>query len=559
MPVKIFRAEAAVGMAADRLLADAGIGSLRRWMPGTAGLKFVHSLATKPRVVAGRGAQTAAELARVAAGTSVVMPERGDGRFADAAWTTNPLLRRVMHAYLVAGRATTALVADAQLDWRADERMRFLTDNLVEAVSPSNHPILNPVALKAAIDTGGLNFIRGAKALARDMSSAPRLPRMVEPNAFEVGKDLAVTPGTVVLRTEQFELLQYAPQTNEVRQVPLLVIPALINKYYATDLAPGRSLIEHLVKSGQQVFVMSWRNPDARHRDWGVDSYAQAVLDALSAVERICDVDATMVCGFCSGGILAALVAAHLAATESLERIAGLTLPVTLIDQSRAGGLIDPSTARIAAVISARRGYLPGPALAEAFAWLRPGDLIWRYWVNNYLLGRTPPPFDILFWNADSTGMPAALHREFLELGISNKIAMGEANVLGSSVDLSKITVDAYLVAAIADHLCKWESCYATTALLGGKSRFVLSTSGHIAAIINPPGNEKATFRVGEENPSDPSAWLAAAKSHKGSWWDDYVAWLDQRCGPLVPRPEQAGGDGLEPIGAAPGSYIFDR
>jgi polyhydroxyalkanoate synthase len=551
--------DAPVGMGADRLLADAAIGNVRRWWPGSAVFKLVRSLATKPRVTTGRTLGMAQGLYRVAVGTSAVTPARGDRRFDDPAWTTNPLLRRALQAYLVAGETTVSLVADAQLDWRAEDRVRFLVDNLIEALSPSNSPVLNPTALAAAIETGGQNFARGGRALVRDMASAPRLPRMVEPDAFVVGEDLAVTPGAVVLRTEHFELIQYAPQTDDVRQVPLLIVPALINKYYAMDLAPGRSLVEHLVNAGQQVFLMSWRNPDARHRHWGLDSYGRALLDALDAIELICGVDSTMLFAPCSGGILASLVVAHLAATGQQHRIAGLTLPVTLIDQSRAGALIDAPTAKLATAMSARRGYLPGSALAEAFAWMRPGDLVWRYWVNNYLLGRSPPPFDLLFWNADSTRMPAALHREFLDLGLGDKVAAGEARLFDTPADLSAITVDSYLIAAVADHLCKWESCYATTGLLGGRSRFVLSNSGHIAAIVNPPGNRKAAFRTAEENPADASDWLQGATSHEGSWWHDYVDWLGERCGDLIPRAQELGGPGLPRLADAPGTYIFER
>lgn len=552
-------AEAPVGMGADRLLADAAIGNVHRWWPGKAAVKLVRGLATRPRVTTGRTLGMTKGLYRVVVGTSGVTPARGDRRFDDPAWTTNPLLRRALQAYLVAGDTALGLVADAQLDWRSNDRVRFLVDNFIEALSPSNNPVLNPTALAAAIETGGQNFARGGRALVRDMASAPRIPRMVEPDAFVVGEDLAVTPGAVVLRTEHFELIQYAPQTEDVRQVPLLIVPALINKYYAMDLAPGRSLVEHLVKANQQVFLMSWRNPDARHRDWGLDSYGRAVLDALDAIETICNVDSTVLFAPCSGGILASLVVAHLAATGQQHRIAGLTLPVTLIDQSRAGALIDAPTAKLATAISARRGYLPGSALAEAFAWMRPGDLVWRYWVNNYLLGRTPPPFDLLFWNADSTRMPAALHREFLDLGLGDKVAAGEARLFDTPADLSAITVDAYLIAAIADHLCKWESCYATTGLLGGRSRFVLSNSGHIAAIVNPPGNRKATFRTAEENPADPSDWLQGAASHEGSWWHDYVAWLGERCGGLIPRAQELGGPDFPCLADAPGTYIFER
>jgi polyhydroxyalkanoate synthase len=386
---------------------------------------------------------------------------------------------------------------------------------------------------------------------------------MVQADAFEVGADLAVTPGAVVLRTPMFELLQYQPQTPTVRRVPLLIVPPTINKYYILDLAPGRSLVEYLVQSGQQVFVISWRNPDARHRDWGADAYGRAIVQAQQATRRICRADRSLLLGLCSGGILAAMVLAHLVATGRRDRVAGFSLAVTVLDQARAGmasAALDETTAKAAVAASAARGFLDGRALAEVFAWLRPGDLIWNYWVNNYLQGRTPPPFDILYWNADTTRMPAALHRDFVGLALGNTLTHpGAAGMLGSPVDLAKIDVDSYVVAGIADHLCPWQSCYRSTQLLGGRPRFVLSTSGHIASIVNPPGNPKATFRTASDSPPDPADWLGQASTERGSWWPDYVRWLQERSGGEKGRPRRLGAAGFSPLDPAPGTYVMDR
>jgi class II poly(R)-hydroxyalkanoic acid synthase len=389
------------------------------------------------------------------------------------------------------------------------------------------------------------------------------VPSTVTPDAFEVGADLAVTPGAVVLRTPMFELLQYRPQTPRVRRVPLLVVPPTINKYYIVDLAPGRSLVEYLVASGQQVFVVSWRNPDARHRDWGADAYGRAILEALQATRRICRVDRSLLLGLCSGGILAAMTLAHLAAAGGQERVAGFGLAVAVLDQARAGtagAFLDERTARAAVAASAARGYLDGRALAEVFAWLRPGDLIWSYWVNNYLQGRTPAPFDILYWNADTTRMTAALHRDFLRLAVDNALTRpGGAAMLGSPVDLARLDTDAYVVAGVADHLCPWQSCYRSTQLLGGRSRFVLSSSGHIASMVNPPGNGKASYRTAPDTPPDPADWLDGAVTERGSWWPDYVGWLERRGGGDKARPRRLGAAGLPPMEPAPGTYVLDR
>jgi poly(3-hydroxyalkanoate) synthetase len=366
-----------------------------------------------------------------------------------------------------------------------------------------------------------------------------------------------------VLRTPVFELLQYRPRTPRVRRVPLLVVPPTINKYYIVDLAPGRSLVEYLVDSGQQVFVISWRNPDARHRDWDADTYGQAILDALEATRRICRADRSALLGLCSGGILAAMALAHLAAVGGQDGVAGFGLAVAVLDQTRAGtaaAALDDRTARAAVAASAARGYLDGRTLAEVFAWLRPGDLIWHYWVNNYLRGRTPPAFDILYWNADTTRMAAGLHRDLVGLAVGNAFTRpGAATMLGSPVDLAKVGMDAYLVAGAADHLCPWQACYRSTQLLGGRSRFVLSTSGHIASMVNPPGNRKASFRTAPDNPPDPADWLAGSTTEGGSWWPDFVGWLERRGGGEKARPRRLGAAGLPPLDPAPGSYVLDR
>jgi len=547
----------------DALLIDAAFGPVRTLAPDLSTVKLAARLAIRPRTTARRLGSLVAELARAGAGISELAPANGDRRFADPAWARNPLLRRIMQAYLAAGSTAEGLIDDGELGWRDDQRMRFLATNLVEALSPSNVPLLNPASAKAAIDTAGLNFVRGGASLARDMMRAPRIPQMVDGSGFAVGGNLAATPGAVVLRTDVFELIQYAPQTPMVREVPLLLVPPTINKFYVIDLAPGRSWIEHLVRSGQQTFVLSWRNPDARHAAWGLDTYVRAILDALDAVERICRCERTVLGGVCSGGILASIVASHLAGTGQLDRLAGLGLAVTVLDQRRAGvpaALGDRYVAAAATAVSRRRGYLDGRMLAEIFAWLRPGDLVWNYWVNNYLLGRKPPAFDVLYWNADTTRMSAKLYADFVDLALNNRLAKPySATVLGLPVDLRTVDVDAYVVAGIADHITPWQSCYRTVDMLGGQTRFVLSTSGHIAALVNPPHNPKATYRVNGKNPADPQDWLRGATTEQGSWWADFISWLGPRCGPEKRAPRRPGGRGFPVLIEAPGTYVLDR
>ena len=553
---------AAEGSPLDVMLTDAAVGPVRRLLPGRAGLKFAARLASRPVTTARLSAKTAVELGRVVVGRSTIAPAKRDKRFADPAWTGNPVLLRLCQAYLVTGAMLEELVDDADLDWRSEQQMRFVVQMVVDAMAPSNNPLLNPLALKTAFETGGRSYLNGARQFAVDMSSRPFIPSMVDGRGFSVGGNLATSPGQVVLRTPVLELVQYAPSTEQVLQTPLLVVPPMINKFYIADLAPGRSMIEHWVSKGQQVFVISWRNPSAEHRAWDLDTYAGSVVAALDAVEEITGSPRSHVLGLCAGGIVTSTVVSHLVATGQGDRIAGLTLGVTLLDQERAGtvgAMVDANTAQLAVAQSQRKGYLDGKALAGVFAWLRPNDLIWNYWVNNYLLGKRPPAFDVLVWNADTTRMPAGLHRDFIEMTLENALTHpGSFDVLGSPVDLSAVEADAYVVAGSTDHICPWDSCYRTVHLLGGSTRFVLSTAGHIAALVNPPGSAKSNFRVNDALPASTAEWVEGAVTHPGSWWDDHSAWLAERSGDLVPAPTELGSAQHAPIARAPGAYVME-
>jgi polyhydroxyalkanoate synthase subunit PhaC len=548
----------------DLLLTSATKPFASRMMPNATWARFGAKLAQHPGAVAGRAATLTRELGAIAAGNSHRVPARADKRFSDPAWQENPLLHRIMQAYLAAGEAAEGLLDDAALDWRDNEKMRFVMDNLVEGLAPTNNPLLSPLGWKALIDTGGLSATRGLKAFAQDMLSKPRVPAMVSPDAFAVGETVAVTKGAVVLQTSMFELIQYVPQTPKVRATPLLMVPPVINKYYIMDIAPGRSMIEYFVQQGQQVFVISWRNPQARHSDWGFDAYGAAIVEALDAVQKIAGTDSAHLLATCSGGILAAMTAAHLAEIGEGDRIAGLALAVTVLDETRAGfaaAAMSDRAAQAAIRVSRRKGYLDGRDMAEMFAWLRPTDLVWRYWVNNYVQGRKPAAFDVLFWNADTTRMSAALHRDMVLMGLGNALVTpGAVSMLGSPVDLAKITSDAYVIGGVADHISPWQATYRSARLLGSKdNRYVLSTSGHIAALVNPPGNPKASFRTGQVEPEDSQQWLESAQKFADSWWPDYVSWLAERSGPEVDAPKTLGAEDLPPLGPAPGSYVMEK
>ena len=551
------------GAALDLLLTEAGLSTRERFLPGGETLRFVTRLARRPGRVVRRGTALTEELAKVVAGRSELKPPRGDRRFLDPAWSDNWLYRRLLQAYLAVDETVDGVIDDAELNWADDRKLHFIAQSIVDALAPANAPLVNPQVLKGTIDSGGLNFVRGARQFARDMRDPPRLPANVDVSKFAVGRNLGLSPGAVVLRDERFELIQYQPATPEVRAVPVLFVPPMINKYYIADLAPGRSQIEHLVESGQQVFTMSWRNPRAEHRGWGLDAYADAVLEAFDAVLDISGGDRAHILGYCAGGLVTAATVSHLAAVGRLEQVASVTFGVCVIDNEHAnvvGAFANEQIKNVALAASTKKGYLDGRDLASVFLWLRPNDLIWPYVVNNWLLGKEPPTFDILYWNADTTRMPAALHRDFIEISTDNSMRRpGGVTVLGSPVDLGTITVDSYVVAGAVDHISPWQNCYLTTQLLGGRTRFVLSTSGHIAAIVNPPGNKRATYRTaGEQTPPDSADWEELATTTQGTWWTDWNEWLGERSGGMRPAPTRLGNRRHKLVGAAPGEYVLE-
>jgi polyhydroxyalkanoate synthase subunit PhaC len=530
-------------------------------VPIGSAAKAAAALARKQGRTARRTARLAGKLGQIAVGRSQLTPERRDRRFADPAWRGNWLLRRLMQSYLAAAGTVDGLIDDAELDWRADRQARFAAQNVLDALAPTNFPWSNPTVLKELVDQGGANLVRGMRQLARDVSRPPRLPASVDVSKFEVGGSLATTPGAVVLRNEVLELIQYAPQTETVRAVPLMLVPPTINKYYIVDLSPGRSLVEWLVAQGQQVFTISWRNPDAEQGHFDLDTYAEAVADAREAVAAITGQQEVHALGACSGGMITAGLLGSLRAAGRLSEFASVTLMVCVLDNARAGtaaALGSRDLAAAAVAESARKGYLDGRALAEIFAWLRPNDLIWSYWVNNYLLGKDPPAFDILFWNQDTVRMTAGLHRDFIKIALENPLTRpGGLEVLGRPVDLSAVDLPAYVVAGLNDHIVPWENAYRTTQLLGGRTRFVLSTSGHIQAIVNPPSPEsRSSYQTAEENPPSPEEFMALAGKQSGSWWPDYDSWLAERSGELRSAPKRLGSRAYKAAAKAPGSYV---
>jgi polyhydroxyalkanoate synthase subunit PhaC len=545
-------------MLTDAVLEDGGVG---RVLKPRAAARTIVGLARHPRRTVRDAGDFGVELARVTAGRSEVAPPKGDRRFGDRAWQESWLLHRVMQAYLATCDTVDQLISDADLDWRTERQARFAATNLLDALSPTNFPWSNPAVLKESIDRGGANLVSGGRRFLRDVSRSPRLPASVDVTKFEVGGNLAVTPGSVVLRTEVFELIQYRPITEQVHEIPLLFVPPTINKYYVLDIAPGRSLVEWLLGQQQQVFVISWRNPDVEQGHFDLDTYAQAVLQARDAVAEIVKQPAVNVNAACSGGIITACALGHLAALGEQDKVGALTMMVCALDQARmgtAGAFASRELAAAAVAESARKGYIDGRALEGVFAWLRPNDLVWNYVVNNYLLGKDPPAFDILYWNQDTVRLAAGLHRDFIWVALDNALTRpGEIEVLGTPIDLGAVTLDSYSIAGLNDHIVPWENAYRSAQLLGGAKRFALSTSGHIQALVNPPSAEsRASYRVTDDLEEEPDTWLEQADVKRGSWWPDYCEWLTQRAGELKPAPGSLGSRKHEATAKAPGSYV---
>jgi polyhydroxyalkanoate synthase len=490
-------------------------------------------------------------------GPSTAKP--ADRRFADPGWTGNPFLQGLAETYLDQSRAAMALIEGSQLPATTRRKAAFAMRMLTDALSPSNVPWINPAVAREAMETGGASLIRGMNAYLEDVQHNGGMPRQIDANAFTLGVDIAATPGRIVFRNELIELIAYEPQTASVHAIPLLCSPPWINKYYVMDLAPNRSFIEWAVRHGHATFAISYRNPDAAQRDFGIDDYLRlGLLAAMDAVERITGKRQINIAALCLGGTLTLILLAYLAARGEAARVASATVTNTLIDFSDPGELgvfTDEATIERLEARMNERGFLDANEMARTFDLLRSNDLIWNYVVNNWFLGKAPPAFDILAWNADATRMPATMHSQYLRsCYLRNLIAQpNQFSVAGVPIDLGLIRTPLYVLAAESDHIAPWRSAYRTiNHVSSDDARFTLSNAGHIAGIVNPPGNAKAVHwtsdRVDRAQSAD--AWHASAERRPGTWWEDWAAWVAARSGPLETPPD------LPPGAAAPGSYV---
>ena len=553
----------APGPAFDTALLTAALGMARRPVAGRETFALAKRLLRRPHLALRPAARLAAETGRIVTGGSGAAPWKTDRRYGDQAWRGNPIFRRMAQFHESAGGALESLVDGASLDPDADYKLRIAVSNLVAALSPANFPLSNPAALKAVIDTGGANLVTGARRFYKDVRTPPRLPVRSDPDDFEIGVDVAATPGAVVMRTELMELIQYGTVTEDVRTEPLLIVPSVVNKFYLTDLAPGRSLVEFAVGKGQQTFSISWRNPGPDQRHLDLDAYIGSIIDALDAVLAITGAERGHTLGVCAGGQLLTIALAHMAAAGTQDRVASMSLPVCVVHHGEAGsltGLLTRETADLASVTAMRQGVVKGATLQGALAWLRPIDSIWWAWVQRYLVAAEMPKMELFYWSEDITNLPAGLVSDLLEITLENSLAYpGSLTVLSEPIDLGSVEVDTYLIAGLTDHLTHWQSCYRTVSLLGSECEFILVSGGHLQAILRPPGGRAAGYRTAERTPDNPAAWLAGAEEHDGSWWEHWIEWLEKRSTGTRPAPNRLGDRQHPLIEPAPGTYVRTR
>ena len=560
-PVAVVPVDDLADSAADGMLGPNPFVGLH-WRDVLAASRKIGLQAVKqPVLLLEQEAVLARELISVLAGQSELDVNKGDKRFTDPAWQTNPIYRRLLQGYVAWGQALTGFVDKSSMDDGNKARARFAMSMLTEAMAPTNSLAGNPAALKKVIDRGGTSLLTGLRNMLSDLVENRGMPAQVDKQAFQVGGNICLSSGAVVFRNDVLELLQYAPTTPEVYARPQLIVPPQINKFYVFDIAPGRSIVEYLLNSGFQTFVVSWRNPTAAQRDWDMDTYVAALLEAIDTVRQISGSDDVNLHGACSGAMTMAALLGHLAAKQK-SVVHAATLMVAVLGRcqgSQLGLFLTPKAVAAVKKRTASKGVLEGQEMARVFAWLRPNDLVWNYWVNNYLMGNRPPAFDILYWNNDTTRLAARFHGQLLDIFADGLLHRpGALEVLGTPIDLTQVTCDKYVLAGMTDHITPWKGVYETARAFGGETEFVLSSSGHIQSLINPPGNPKAKFHVRSDLPERADDWLAGASVKSDSWWEHWREWLATRSGEMRSASKSLGSRRFRPGVRAPGDYVVE-
>jgi len=493
----------------------------------------------------------------------VIEPEAGDRRFKDETWQENEIFDFIKQSYLLTARWMNSTVNEVEgLDPQTARKVDFYTRQFADAIAPTNFALTNPEVLRATAETHGENLIKGLEHMLEDMERGKGKLRisMTDEEAFEVGVNVAVTPGKVVFQNDLIQLIQYEPTTKQQYSTPMLIIPPWINKYYILDLREKNSLVKWLTDQGYTTFVVSWVNPDESLADKSLDDYMiEGAIGAIEAVKKACKVKKVNVAGYCIGGTLLAATLAYLKAKGN-DSVKTATFLTSLTDFEEVGDIrvfIDEGqVGDLEKRMDESGGFLEGADMAATFNMLRSNDLIWSFVVNNYLLGKDPFPFDLLYWNADSTRMPKAMHSFYLRNMYleNNLIKPGGIKLDGTPIDLRTIDLPTYMISCKEDHIAPWMSTYAATQVFDGKVRFVLSASGHIAGVVNPPAANKYCYWTNTKNPADPEKWLSSAKEHAGSWWVDWDNWLKPQSGKQV-EARKPGKGGLKVIEDAPGAY----
>ncbi|MEO0343165.1 MAG: alpha/beta fold hydrolase [Pseudomonadota bacterium] len=498
-------------------------------------------------------------------GQSEIEPIKGDKRWRDPVWKTNPAYRVTMQSYLAWCRGIESWLDDLDLTERDKLRAKLMTNLVTDTVAPTNTLIGNPTAMKTTLEYGGQNLAKGMKQFVSDMRNNNGLPSMVDKSKFAVGENLALSEGKVIYQEDHLELLQYLPKTDTVYKTPIFIVPPQINKFYVWDLAPHRSVIEYLTTLGHQVFIVSWRNPTSSQSNWDLNSYVEALDRASGVASTVSKSKGLNVIGACSGGITAAMLIALWTARGDDERANSFTCLVAILDveggkNTTMGLFANLETLELARAFSGRKGVLEGKDLERTFAWLRPNDLIWAYWVNNYLIGNDPPAFDILYWNADTTNLPAALHSDLIGLLERGGLSGEEGWAIGEhKLSLKNVVCDTFIVGGETDHITPWDGCYMSYHAFGGKSEFVLSQAGHIQSLINPPGNPRAKFITNDQEHNSPEEFLEGGKQNKGSWWPHWMHWMNARSGEQIATPKTHGSRKYKVLGEAPGTYVHAK
>lgn len=541
---------------------------------GLAREDFVGAIALLLRETASDPARTfkhvqglGEDMVKIMTGKSDLAPDPKDKRFMDPAWRFNPFYRAGAQYYLAVQKGMKNWLGELELDELERDRANFISNIIIDSLAPTNTLAGNPTAQKRLIDSGGLSLIKGLKNAYNDIVHNQGMVSQVDKKPFKLGENVATSKGSVIYRDEMMELIHYAPTTEKVYAIPQLTIPPQINKMYINDLSPEKSVVKYLLDNGIQTFVISWRNPSKDQGSWGMDDYIRCCQRAVDVVCAVTGSDKVNVSSACSGGQTGAILASKMAA-EGDKRLGALTYMVTVLHPKQndieAGSLISENGLALAKRRAAKKGIIEANSLARGFAWLRPNDLIWNYVINNYLMGDDPPAFDVLFWNSDATNLSAALMGDFLTLFETLAFTKkGEVEMAGHKIDLSRVKSDIFILGGTTDHITPWRACYRSTQLFGSKDiTFVLSQSGHMQAILNPPGNPKAKYYLSKKDgkpAADVDDWLKGTEEVAGSWWPFWRDWLQERSGKQIPAPAALGSKDYPPQEPAPGLYVVEQ